>query len=97
MEVEAGGFRTRHRSDASTQGPIAVAKENLPSVLKLETRVNGNLEQSATSEDLIFSIPNLIKTISEGITLQAGDVIATGTVRTSLLLATSTTPLTLHE
>lgn len=48
----------------------------------LETRVNGSLEQSATSEELIFTIPNLIKTISEGTTLQAGDVIATGTVRT---------------
>ncbi|CAG9982926.1 unnamed protein product [Clonostachys byssicola] len=60
-------------------GPIAVPKENLPATLKVETRINGELRQSATSEDLIFSIPNLIKTISEGQTLQPGDVIATGT------------------
>lgn len=50
-------------------------------MLELETRVNGKVEQSATSESLIFSIPKLIATISEGITLQPGDVIATGTVR----------------
>ncbi|KAF7558257.1 hypothetical protein G7Z17_g173 [Cylindrodendrum hubeiense] len=60
-------------------GPIAVPKEQLPSTLKLETYVNGALRQSATSEDLIFSIPTLIKTISEGQTIQPGDVIATGT------------------
>ncbi|KAH7131226.1 hypothetical protein EDB81DRAFT_136628 [Dactylonectria macrodidyma] len=60
-------------------GPIAVPKEQLPSTLRLETHVNGELRQSATSDDLIFSIPTLIKTISEGQTLQPGDVIATGT------------------
>ncbi|CAH0028547.1 unnamed protein product [Clonostachys rhizophaga] len=60
-------------------GPIAVPKEDLPATLKVETHINGELRQSATSEDLIFSIPNLIKTISEGQTLQPGDVIATGT------------------
>ncbi|KAM0354347.1 hypothetical protein ACHAPU_001391 [Fusarium lateritium] len=60
-------------------GPVAVSKDNLPTVLKVETHVNGELRQSATTEDLIFSIPTLIKTISEGQTLQPGDVIATGT------------------
>ncbi|KAF4964497.1 hypothetical protein FSARC_7561 [Fusarium sarcochroum] len=60
-------------------GPIAVSKDNLPATLKVETHVNSELRQSATTEDLIFSIPTLIKTISEGQTLQPGDVIATGT------------------
>ncbi|KAH7113972.1 hypothetical protein B0J13DRAFT_488391 [Dactylonectria estremocensis] len=60
-------------------GPIAVPKEDLPSTLQLKTYVNGEVRQNATSKDLIFSIPTLIKTISEGQTLQPGDVIATGT------------------
>ncbi|KAG5768910.1 hypothetical protein H9Q73_013702 [Fusarium xylarioides] len=60
-------------------GPVAVSKDDLPSVLKVETHVNGELRQSSTTQDLIFSIPTLIKTISEGQTLQPGDVIATGT------------------
>ncbi|RGP81456.1 bifunctional 4-hydroxyphenylacetate degradation enzyme [Fusarium longipes] len=60
-------------------GPIAVSKDNLPSTLKVETHVNGELRQSSSTEDLIFSIPTLIRTISEGQTLQPGDVIATGT------------------
>ena len=46
----------------------------------MQTRVNGDLRQDATTDDLIFSIPYLIKTLSEGQTLMPGDVLATGTV-----------------
>ncbi|KAK8189902.1 uncharacterized protein BKA78DRAFT_252558 [Phyllosticta capitalensis] len=60
-------------------GPVAVAKEHLPGVLRVQTFVNGEPRQDATTEDLIFSIPFLIKTISEGMTIHPGDVIATGT------------------
>ncbi|KAF2795310.1 hypothetical protein K505DRAFT_273511 [Melanomma pulvis-pyrius CBS 109.77] len=60
-------------------GPLAVAAKDLPKVLRLQTHVNGDLKQNATTQDLIFSIPFLIKTISEGQTLQPGDVLATGT------------------
>ena len=41
--------------------------------------INGELRQDANTRDLIFDIPTIIETISAGITLQAGDVIATGT------------------
>ncbi len=41
--------------------------------------VNGELRQDARTVDLIFDIPTLIETISRGITLYPGDVIATGT------------------
>jgi 2-keto-4-pentenoate hydratase/2-oxohepta-3-ene-1,7-dioic acid hydratase in catechol pathway len=41
--------------------------------------VNDELRQEANTSDLIFDIPTLIETISAGITLQPGDVIATGT------------------
>ncbi|HEU0204887.1 MAG TPA: fumarylacetoacetate hydrolase family protein [Burkholderiaceae bacterium] len=41
--------------------------------------VNGELRQDAPTTDLIFDIPTLIETISRGITLYPGDVIATGT------------------
>jgi len=61
-------------------GPIAVPVKQLPKVLRVQTHVNGELRQNATTEDLIFSIPKLIKTISEGQTLQPGDMLATGTV-----------------
>lgn len=60
-------------------GPIAVPASALPKTLKVTTRVNGELRQEATTEDLIFSIPNLIATISAAQTVRPGDVIATGT------------------
>jgi 2-keto-4-pentenoate hydratase/2-oxohepta-3-ene-1,7-dioic acid hydratase in catechol pathway len=41
--------------------------------------VNGELRQDAKIADLIFDIPTLIETISAGITLLPGDIIATGT------------------
>jgi 2-keto-4-pentenoate hydratase/2-oxohepta-3-ene-1,7-dioic acid hydratase in catechol pathway len=41
--------------------------------------VNGEKRQDARTTDLIFDIPTLIETLSAGITLYPGDVIATGT------------------
>ena len=41
--------------------------------------VNGELRQDGRTADMIFDIPTLIETISRGITLYPGDMIATGT------------------
>lgn len=46
---------------------------------ELRCWVNNELRQRARISDLIFDIPTLISTISEGITLYPGDIIATGT------------------
>jgi pimeloyl-ACP methyl ester carboxylesterase len=56
-----------------------VPAANLPKKLRIQTFVNGQKRQDGTTEDLIFSIANLVKTLSEGTTLQPGDVLATGT------------------
>lgn len=47
--------------------------------LRVETRVNGELRQNGTLDQLIFDIPTLISTLSAGMTLEPGDIIATGT------------------
>jgi 2-keto-4-pentenoate hydratase/2-oxohepta-3-ene-1,7-dioic acid hydratase in catechol pathway len=62
-------------------GPYAVSADEVPDVtaLEVESHVNGELRQRALVKDLIFDIPELIATISAGITLQPGDIIATGT------------------
>lgn len=61
-------------------GPwIATADEIDPENLDLETRVNGELRQQANTRDLIFDIPSLVESISAGLTLAPGDIIATGT------------------
>jgi len=47
--------------------------------LQIQCWINGELRQDARTSEMIFSIPQLIETISSGITLQPGDIIATGT------------------
>eukprot|EP00250_Pteridium_aquilinum_P011506 c20112_g1_i1 orf=252-1376(-) len=47
--------------------------------LQIQCWVNGELRQNGRSSQMIFSIPELIEVISAGITLQPGDIIATGT------------------
>ena len=62
-------------------GPWIVTADEVGDVRKLrvQSRVNGELRQDAVVKDLIFDIPTLIKTLSIGMTLQPGDIIATGT------------------
>ncbi|MXX24159.1 MAG: DUF2437 domain-containing protein [Caldilineaceae bacterium SB0668_bin_21] len=47
--------------------------------LELTTRLNGEVKQHTNTDDLIFSVAQLIAYISEAITLLPGDVIMTGT------------------
>jgi 2-keto-4-pentenoate hydratase/2-oxohepta-3-ene-1,7-dioic acid hydratase in catechol pathway len=61
-------------------GPwIATTDELDGSDLNVKCWVNGELRQNANTKDLIFDIPTLIETISTGLTLCPGDIIATGT------------------
>jgi 2-keto-4-pentenoate hydratase/2-oxohepta-3-ene-1,7-dioic acid hydratase in catechol pathway len=62
-------------------GPYAVTADEIPDVtaLQVESSVNGEPRQSAPVKDLIFDISELIATLSAGITLLPGDIIATGT------------------
>jgi 2-keto-4-pentenoate hydratase/2-oxohepta-3-ene-1,7-dioic acid hydratase in catechol pathway len=61
-------------------GPWLVTKDEA-NVANLQVKcwVNGELRQDANTADLIFDVPTLIETLSAGLTLQPGDVIATGT------------------
>ena len=61
-------------------GPWAVTADSVNATdLTVSCHVNGELRQKANTGDLIFDIPTLIETLSAGITLEPGDVIATGT------------------
>lgn len=62
-------------------GPYLVHRDAIPWPLELELRtwVNGQLRQRANTRQLIFDIPTLIERLSSGMTLEPGDIIATGT------------------
>lgn len=68
--------------DASCpMGPCLVHRSAIPDPgnLKIETKVNGEIRQSARTDQFIFSIPEIIATINQGTTLEPGDIISTGT------------------
>lgn len=62
-------------------GPAIVTIDEVPDVgqLRLQTHVNNELRQDAHVSDLIFDIPTLIEVLSRTLTLEPGDIIATGT------------------
>jgi len=62
-------------------GPWMVTKDEIadPHALRLQTRVNGETRQDATTGDMIFTVPEIIAFISRVVTLEPGDLIATGT------------------
>jgi 2-keto-4-pentenoate hydratase/2-oxohepta-3-ene-1,7-dioic acid hydratase in catechol pathway len=62
-------------------GPFITTRDEVADVhaLRIEGRLNGELMQSSTTAKMIFKVPYLVSYISQGITLEAGDVIATGT------------------
>lgn len=62
-------------------GPALVTKDEIPDphCLNLELTVNGVPKQRTNTSDLIFSVPFLVSYLSQVMTLDPGDIIATGT------------------
>jgi 2-keto-4-pentenoate hydratase/2-oxohepta-3-ene-1,7-dioic acid hydratase in catechol pathway len=63
-------------------GPWVVTADELPrgaSGLRIQTRVNGKTMQDSNTSDMIFSTARIVALLSEFMTLEPGDLIATGT------------------
>ncbi len=74
-------FRGKSLDGTAPMGPTVVHRSAMPPLEELEVRtwVNGELRQRGHLGQLIFDIPTLLATLSRGMTLLAGDIIATGT------------------
>lgn len=74
-------LRVKSRDTLTPIGPYIVDRDDIqdPHNLVLSTYINGELRQRGTTADMIFDIPYLIAYLSEFMTLQPGDMIATGT------------------
>ncbi len=72
--VRAKGFDT-----SAPLGPSIVSPDELDEPLHVVLRLNGEIRQNGWTSDLIFSVPTLIEEITAFMTLEPGDVIATGT------------------
>jgi 2-keto-4-pentenoate hydratase/2-oxohepta-3-ene-1,7-dioic acid hydratase in catechol pathway len=66
--------------DSCPLGPAIVPARFVDdSELRLQFRLNGDLKQNASTNDMIWSVPELVARISEHVTLEPGDVVLTGT------------------
>lgn len=88
-DVTARDLQSRHKQffigksldTTCPMGPWIVHKSAIdnPNKLHIETRVNGEVRQSSNTENFIFPIEDVISVLSAGMTLEPGDIIATGT------------------
>ncbi|WP_078548210.1 fumarylacetoacetate hydrolase family protein [Litchfieldia alkalitelluris] len=88
-DVTARDLQSRHKQffigkslDASCpMGPFIAHKSLIanPNQLNLQTKVNDEIRQTGNTSQFIFDIETVISTISAGMTLEPGDIIATGT------------------
>lgn len=62
-------------------GPYIVPKEDVQDPAKLAVRswVNGELRQNSNTANMIFSVPAMLSSLSQGFTLEPGDIFMTGT------------------
>ncbi|MBE3100847.1 MAG: fumarylacetoacetate hydrolase family protein [Firmicutes bacterium] len=78
---EGQWFRAKSFDTFAPIGPVIIPKNKIqdPQNLHLKSYVNGKLRQNSNTSDMIFKIFELISYISKSMTLEAGDLIATGT------------------
>ncbi|MEX2237029.1 MAG: fumarylacetoacetate hydrolase family protein [Dehalococcoidia bacterium] len=88
-DVTSRDIQSRHRQwfkgkglDGSCPiGPCILTADEVPDPqqLQLACRVNGVEKQSASTAQMIFDVATIISVLSQGLTLEPGDIIATGT------------------
>ncbi len=82
-DIGAGNpwFRSKSIDTFCPLGPVVAMADALPwpVAVDIEVRVNGQVRQKSNTEKFIFSIPELIAAVSRFMTLDPGDLVATGT------------------
>ncbi|MGI8905031.1 MAG: fumarylacetoacetate hydrolase family protein [Candidatus Sumerlaeaceae bacterium] len=74
-------LRAKSQDTFAPMGPCVVTADEIadPQALAVRTTLNGQVMQDSSTARMIFGVAELIEFISEGITLEPGDVISTGT------------------
>ena len=74
-------YRGKSLDDFTPMGPWIVTADEIafPPRLNIGCRVNGELRQNSTTDCLIHGVGEILSELSQGLTLQAGTIIATGT------------------
>lgn len=74
-------FRGKGQDGFSIMGPCIVTADEFKYPLKLNllSKVNGEIRQNSNTENMIFDISYIVSDLSQGMTLEPGDIIITGT------------------
>ncbi len=74
-------FKGKSLDGTCPMGPLVVTADEFgdPQAKRISLRLNGETRQRATTADMIFPIDVIIEFLSRGMTLEPGDIIATGT------------------
>lgn len=78
---KAGWYRGKSLDTFGPIGPVIVTPEDIGDAqdLAIECRLNGRVVQKSNTRNMIFNIPLILAFISKNFTLEAGDIIITGT------------------
>ncbi|KAI8897059.1 hypothetical protein BC833DRAFT_615221 [Globomyces pollinis-pini] len=81
LEAKAAGMPWTVSKGYDTFAPIGDPIYNIsnPHQLQLTLKVDGEIKQNGFTKDMVFKIPRLIEYVSSIMTLEAGDIILTGT------------------
>ena len=74
-------YRGKSFDGFTPMGPWIVTADEFayPPVVQVQSRINGDLRQDSSTEDMLYNIPYIIEELSAGMTLKSGTVISTGT------------------
>ena len=74
-------FKGKSLDGFCPMGPVVVTADEFgdPQAKRLECRVNGTTKQAGSTADMIFPVDVILEWLSKGLTLEPGDIIATGT------------------
>lgn len=74
-------FRGKSFDTFAPMGPVLTLPDQLPDPqnIQLQLRLNGKTRQKSSTANMVFTVAELISDISKVLTLESGDVIATGT------------------
>ena len=74
-------FKGKSLDGSCPMGPVIITPDEFgdPQTKRIWLRVNGVTKQDATTADMIFPVATILEWLSKGLTLEPGDIIATGT------------------
>lgn len=74
-------FRGKSLDGFAPMGPLVVTADEFgnPQGKRITLRVNGVTKQDANTRDMIFPVDAIIESLSQGLTIEAGDIISSGT------------------